>query len=95
MQATKINNVKKKQLMQTVGNIIRKHRLAQKKSIYAISAECSISKTTWREIEIGANNDINFSTFWLIAEALDIPQETLLSEIKEILGNGFNLAGLT
>lgn len=93
MQVPKINEEKKKQLMRTVGLVVRKHRIEQKKSMYAISAECSVSKTTWREIEVGLNKDLNFSTFWLIAEALDIPQEKLLFEIKEILGEEFNLAG--
>ena len=78
-------------LIRTLGNILKRHRIAQRKTIYKISAEVSMSKATWREAEIGACKDIKLTTLWKIAEGLEIPLENIINEVKEELGAGFSL----
>lgn len=84
----------KKKFMSTLGSIIRKHRILQRKSMYKISAEYSISKSTWREAEYGICKDMNLSTFWKIADGLNISPDELLKELKEKLGKDFTLTDL-
>lgn len=81
-------------LVKVLGEIIKKHRLEQKKTIYKISAECSIHKDSWRQIENGLVNDIKISSLWKISEGLEIDPLDLLKEVKEILGNNFTISGL-
>ena len=81
-------------LVKMIGEIIKKHRLEQNKTIYKISAECSIHKETWRLIENGLVNDIKISSLWKIAEGLEIDITDLLKEAKEVLGDGFTISGL-
>lgn len=81
-------------LVQTLGKIIKKHRLEQNKTIYKISAECSIHKDSWRLIENGSVNDVKISSLWKIAEGLGIDPIDLMKEVKESLGNDFTISGL-
>ena len=81
-------------LVKVLGDIIKKHRLEQKKTIYKISAECAIHKDSWRLIEKGLVHDIKISSIWKIAEGLDIDPIDLLSEAKEVLGKDFTISGL-
>ena len=81
-------------LVKALGKIIKKHRLEQKKTIYKISAECSIHKDSWRLIENGAVNDVKISSIWRIAEGLGIDPIDLLQELKDILGKEFTISGL-
>jgi transcriptional regulator with XRE-family HTH domain len=81
------------ELIKEFGKIIREHRLSQKKTIYGISAECAMSKSTWREAEIGACKDIKFTTIWKIAEGLGLEPAKLLEELKVRLGKNFSLTG--
>ena len=81
-------------LIKVLGEIIKKHRLEQKKTIYKISAECSIHKDSWRLIEKGLVNDIKISSLWKIAEGLGLDPTTLLNEAEEILGKDFTISGL-
>ena len=81
-------------LINTLGNLIKKHRKEQGKTMYAISAEVSMSKSTWREAEIGACKDIKLTTLWKIAEGLDIPLATLIDELSKKLGDNFSLSDL-
>ena len=78
----------------TLSKIISTHRKNTKKSMYLISAESSISKSTWRELEKGMRNDINLSTFCKIAEGLDIPPHELLKELTDKLGDDFSFSDL-
>ena len=73
------------------GNVIEKYRKLRNKSIYSISAEVSMSKSTWREAEKGICNDIKLTTLWKIAEGLDIKPSDLLKEIENQLGENFSL----
>lgn len=77
-----------------LGEIIKKHRLEQKKTIYKISAECSIHKDSWRLIEKGLVNDIKLSSLWKIAEGLELEPTDILNEAKSILGKDFTISGL-
>ncbi len=81
-------------LIKTLGDIIKTHRKLTKKSIYKISAEIFMSKSTWREAELGVCKDINLTTLWKIAEGLDITPYQLLKEVQEKLGKDFSLVEL-
>ena len=81
-------------LVKVLGEIIKKHRLEQKKTIYKISAECSIHKDSWRLIEKGLVNDIKLSSLWKIAEGLEMDPIDILNEAKAILGKDFTISGL-
>jgi len=81
-------------LVQVLGNIIKKHRTEQQKTIYKISAECSMHKDAWRLIEKGLVHDIKLSSLWMIAEGLGLDPLDLLKEAKDILGEDFTISGL-
>ena len=81
-------------LIKTLGDIIKARRELTKKSIYKISAEISMSKSTWREAELGICKDINLTTLWKIAEGLEITPIQLLKEVQDKLGKDFSLVEL-
>lgn len=81
-------------LVQVLGNIIKKHRTEQQKTIYKISAECSMHKDAWHLIEKGLVHDIKLSSLWMIAEGLGLDPLDLLKEAKDILGDDFTISGL-
>ena len=83
---------KNAKLIRTLGVIIEEHRKKCAKSIYKISAECSMSKSTWREAEMGVCNDMNITTFWKIAEGLDISPSELMNKLENKLGQEFSLS---
>lgn len=87
------SNKKESLILKKIGSLIRKHREAQGKSIYKISAEAEIPKATWRELELGIKN-FRFITLWKIAEGLDIKLADLLNELSSELGDDFNLSDL-
>lgn len=72
------------------GQIVREYRLKSGKTIYKISAEAGIPKTTWRRIEIGFQKDICLSSIWKIADGLEIYPEILIKELRIRLGEDFN-----
>ena len=78
-------------LLKTLGEIVKEHRIALEKSVYKISAEASIPKTTWRRIEENIHKDVYFTSVWKIAEGLEIPPEKLIAELREKLGKDFSL----
>lgn len=82
---------KNERFINTLGEIIKEHRLLCNKSIYKISAESNIPKTTWRRIEQGCHKDILLTSLWKIAEGLEIKPETLIKELTDKLGNEFTL----
>ena len=87
------SNIKSKKLILTIGNIVKKHRIEQNKTMYKISAEVGVPKATWRELELGLK-DFRFTTIWKIAEGLDIPLDLLIKELQDELGKDFSLTGL-
>ncbi len=81
-------------LVQVLGEIIKTYRTQQQKTIYRISAECSMHKDAWRLIEKGLVHDVKVSSIWKIAEGLGIDPIALLSEVKDKLGDDFTISGL-
>lgn len=77
---------KKLKIQIALGNIIKQHR---KISISQIANEIDLSKSVWSEIEKG-NRDVQLSTFWRVAEALNIAPSKLLKEIEKELGEDFS-----
>ena len=90
MQESIENNDNK--FMKILGGIIQSHRKSLNKSIYLISAEASIPKATWREIELGLCKDIRLKSLWKVAEGLDIDIVDLIRELKQKLGSDFTLS---
>lgn len=82
------------ELIKAVGDVVRKHRKAKSKTMYGLSAEIAMSKSTWREVEIGACNDIKLTTLWKIAEGLEMSAGDLLNEVNKKLGDNFSLTDL-
>lgn len=78
-------------LTKTLGTIIKQHRISSGKSVYKISAEASVPKTTWLRIEKGDCENLYFGSIWKIAEGLEIPPEELIKELREKLGSDFSL----
>lgn len=76
---------KKKELMSVLGQIVKQLRLEKAKSIYRISAECSMSKATWREVELGICGDVSLSTLYKIADGLEISISDLLQKVIALL----------
>lgn len=89
MQESLGNNNKK--LIIAIGNVIKKHRLLTGKSIYAISAECGVPKSTWQDVETCGGSCVSLPTLWKISEGLEIPIENLLAEVRQELGEDFTL----
>ena len=88
------SNDKQTKYISTLSKLIIKHRKHTNKSIYLISAEASMPRSTWRDIEFCLRKDINLSTFCKIAEGLDIPPYELLKELTENLGKDFSFSDL-
>ena len=84
----------KKYYMSVLGSTIESYRKSLGKSIYTISAEACVPRSTWRDIEFGVSKDTNLSTFCKIAEGLDIPPHKLLKELTDKLGKDFSFTDL-
>lgn len=85
----KLENSKTK-LKNVLAQVVKNHRNGQNKSISKISAEIMMTKSMWLDLERGIK-DPQLSTFWRVAEALDMPVEKLIVEIKNKLGKDFSL----
>jgi len=77
----------KEKLQWALGNAIKKHRA--KYSINRLSNEIGLSKSVWSDLERG-KKDIQFSTFWRIAESLNVPPIVLIKDIERELGKEFS-----
>ncbi len=77
----------RRKLLKHLGRIIRKYRKNQ--SISKLSNEIDLSKSIWWEVEKG-NKDIQISTFWRIAEGLDIKPSELLKELEKTMDENFS-----
>lgn len=85
------NMEKQKQLLKNaLAEVVKKHRNNQKKSISKISAEILMTKSMWQTLE-QAKKDPQFSTFWRVAEAINMKPEDLIVEIKKLLPKDFTL----
>lgn len=81
----------KETLVKALGEIIKTHRKSSGKTIYKISAESQMSKSTWREAELGVCKDINLSTLWKISEGLEMSPAIIIEELYQKLGKDFSL----
>ncbi len=82
------NKNKRRLLLNATAKAVKDLRLKTGKSISLISNELNVSKSIWSDVELG-KTDIQFSTFWRIAEALDISPEKLIKKIIENLNDNF------
>lgn len=80
----------KKNLKDTLAYIVKKHRIEQEKSINRIANEIAMPKSMWLDLERGIK-DPQLTTLWRVSEALEIPIEKLLMEVKDVLGKDFTL----
>ena len=90
-----MQDVLKEKFLTALCSIIKVHRNKTGKTIYLISAESCIPRSTWRDIEFGLRKDINLSTFCKIAEGLDIKPYELLKELCDTLGEDFSFTDLS
>lgn len=74
-----------------LSKIIERHRISTGKSMYKISAESGLSKSTWREAELAECSNITLSTLMQIADGLEIPLNKIIEELYEELGENFTL----
>ncbi len=88
-EINQIENSKLK-LKTILAQVVKKHRNEQNKSISKISAEIMMTKSMWLDLERGIK-DPQLTTFWKVAEALNMPVENLIIEIKNQLGKDFSL----
>ena len=79
--------VQKNKLQYVLGKIIKKYRAD--KSINQLSNEIELSKSIWSDLEKG-KKDIQFTTFWRIAEALNIAPHKLIKDIENELDEEFS-----
>lgn len=77
---------KKQKLQTALGKVVKE--LRKNKSISRLSNEIDLSKSVWADLEQG-KKDIQLSTFWRIAEALDVSQTFLINMLEEELGKDF------
>lgn len=78
------NKEKRRLLLLAVAKTVKDLRINTGKSISLISNELNVSKSIWSDVELG-KSDMQFSTFWRIAEALDVAPEELVKKIKQNL----------
>ena len=79
---------------EAIRDIIMEYRKKTGKTPYKLSAECSMAKNTWYDVESGKCKDPAFSTIWKMAEAFDVLPEDLVSKIRQKLGEKFSLSDL-
>lgn len=80
---------KRKILLNAVGKTVRELRENAGKSISLISNELNVSKSIWSDVELG-KSDMQFTTFWRIAEALEISPEDLIIKIRKNAGQNIS-----
>ena len=78
---------RKLELQKELATVIKKYRKEQ--SISQLANEIDLSKSIWAGIEKG-ERDVQLSTFWRIAEALNIKPSQLLQSIESRLGDEFS-----
>jgi len=76
----------KKKLLTALAKVIEKHR---KCSISKLCNEIDLSKSIWSGMAKGSR-DIQLTTFFRIAEAMNVRPSDLLKEIEKELGEKFS-----
>ena len=81
--------IERNKLKHAIAKIIKDLRLSRHKSISLICAEIGMTKSMWADLEKGIK-DPQLSTFFRIAEALDIPLSKLIIQLENKLGDNFS-----
>ena len=76
----------RKELQKAIAKIVKENR---KKSITKSAYEIGMGKSLWVDLENGIK-DPQMSTFWRIAEGLDIKPHILIKMIEDELGEEFS-----
>ena len=76
----------RKELQKAIAKIVKENR---KKSITKSAYEIGMGKSLWADLENGIK-DPQMSTFWRIAEGLDIKPHILIKMIEDELGEEFS-----
>ena len=76
----------RKKLQLAIAKVVKSNR---KKSITKSADEIAMGKSLWADLENGIK-DPQFSTFWRIAEGLDIKPHVLVMMIEDELGDDFS-----
>lgn len=79
---------KRKILLKAVAVTFQKLRMEKGKSISLAANELNISKSIWSDVEL-AKNDLQFSTFLRMLEALDVTPERFFADLRANLPAGF------
>lgn len=80
---------KRKMLLDAVAVTFQKLRTAKGKSISLASNELNISKSIWSDVELG-KNDLQFSTFLRMLEAIDVSPDVFFKELRKNLPVNFS-----
>lgn len=80
---------KRELLLKAIAKTVKELRQKNGKSISLISNELNVSKSIWSDVELG-KSDLQFTTFWRIAEALEIQPEELIINIKRNLADNIS-----
>ncbi len=73
-------------LQRAIAKVVKENRT---KSITKSADEIAMGKSMWADLENGIK-DPQFSTFWRIAEGLDIKPHLLVKMIEDELGEDFS-----
>ena len=76
----------RKELQKAIAKIVKANR---KQSITKSADEIGMGKSIWAKLESGSK-DPQMSTFWRIAEGLDIKPHILIKMIEDELGEEFS-----
>ena len=74
-------------IQKALAAVIKKYRGSQ--SISRLSNEIGLSKSVWSDLENG-KKDIQFSTLYRIAEALNVEPHKIVYDIENLLGKDFS-----
>lgn len=86
----KTNLNKKALVLKTVGEIIKKQRLAKNKGILLHAYEYDIPSSSLSLIEKG-KRDIQLTTLWKIANSFDMTLGELITLVEKQLPKGFQI----
>ena len=76
----------RKELQLAIAKVVKENR---KKSITKSADEIGMGKSLWADLENGIK-DPQISTFWRIAEGLDIKPHILIKMVEDELGEKFS-----
>ena len=81
---------KKALLLSVIGKLIKEKRLEQKKGILLLGYEFDIPNSSISALEKG-NRDVQISTLWKMANALNMSFGEFINEVETRLPKGFKM----